>query len=96
MRVAAILQMLWDSLGQPMHRRDPQVPSRAVRVGDWKYIRNLRHELRFENAVMLTSSTWRAMLEAAQTEEALRLAKRSAMPGLTMSRRSMTPSTRAP
>lgn len=53
------------------HRREPEVPSRAVRMGDWKYIRNLRPELRFENAVMLTSVTWRAMVEAAATDPAV-------------------------
>ena len=44
------------------HRLEPEMPSRAVRVGQWKYIQNLRPAVRFENAVMLTSATWSAMV----------------------------------
>ena len=50
------------------HRVDVEVPSRAVRVGDWKLIRNFRTGERFENAVMLTSATWRAMVAAAEDD----------------------------
>ena len=53
------------------HRRKPDVPSRSLRVGDWKYIRNLRSEARFQNGVMATSATWAAMLARSATDEAL-------------------------
>ena len=39
-----------------------------MRVGDWKYIRNFRTGPAFENGVMLTSRTWRAMLAAASQD----------------------------
>lgn len=47
------------------HRREPELPSRAVRVDNWKYIRNFRTGPAFENGVMLTSRTWRAMVAVA-------------------------------
>jgi len=47
------------------HRLEPHVPSRSVRFGKWKYIRNWGEGLRFENMVMRTSDTWRAMGAAA-------------------------------
>ncbi len=53
------------------HRIEPEVPSRSLRSGDWKYIRNLRPEARFENAVMRTSASWRAIVAATATDEAL-------------------------
>jgi len=53
------------------HRETPSVPARSVRLGDWKYIRNFRTENRFENLVMKTSASWRAMVAAAAADEAL-------------------------
>ena len=53
------------------HRETPSVPARSVRSGDWKYIRNFRTENRFENLVMKTSESWRAMVAAAAADEAL-------------------------
>ncbi|QDV07952.1 Arylsulfatase [Planctomycetes bacterium Poly30] len=47
------------------HRVDPDIPSRSVRFGNWKYIRSWSEGLRFENLVMRTSDTWRAMALAA-------------------------------
>lgn len=47
------------------HRVEPDIPSRSVRFGDWKYIRNWSEGLLFQNLVMQTSDTWRAMVAAA-------------------------------
>ena len=47
------------------HRVEPDIPSRSVRFGEWKYILNGSEGLRFENFVMRTSDTWRAMTAAA-------------------------------
>ncbi len=47
------------------HRVEPDIPSRSVRFGDWKYIRTWSDGLRFENFVMRTSDAWRAMTAAA-------------------------------
>ena len=53
------------------HLHEPAVPARSIRVGNWKYIKNLRPQNRFVNDDMLRSATWGAMLEAAQTDEAI-------------------------
>lgn len=50
------------------HRVEPRIPSRAVRFGDWKYVRTWGEGLDFQNNVMLTSETWRAMVEAAPAD----------------------------
>ena len=51
------------------HLHEPAVPARSIRVGDWKYIRNLRPQNRFQNDDMLRSPTWQAMLQAAEQDE---------------------------
>ncbi len=52
------------------HRVEPDIPSRSVRFGDWKYIRTASEGLRFENLVMRTSDTWQAMAAAADAGDA--------------------------
>ncbi|MEO2163201.1 MAG: sulfatase [bacterium] len=53
------------------HRQEPMVPSRSIRVGDWKYIRNYRPDAVFKNAVMMTSASWGAIKAEAQTDSDL-------------------------
>ena len=53
---------------QDGHRVEPTIPVRAVRFGKWKYIRTWGRGLRFENNVMRTSDTWRAMIAAAERD----------------------------
>ncbi len=54
------------------HRIEPDIPSRSVRFEDWKYIRTWSEGRIFENLVMHTSDTWRAMVAAADAgDEAL-------------------------
>ena len=53
---------------QDGHRVEPTIPLRAVRFGKWKYIRTWGRGLRFENNVMRTSDTWRAMVAAAEQD----------------------------
>jgi len=53
------------------HRHKPDVPSRSIRVGDWKYIRNFDPDAVFQNAVMLTSASWRAIESAALSDPVL-------------------------
>lgn len=51
-----------------LHRVDPPTPARSIRLGRYKYIRNLAHEVTFENAVMQTSAGWRAMALSSDPE----------------------------
>lgn len=58
------------------HRIPPDLPSRAIVAGDWKYIRNFG-EGRFQNMVLLTSPTWPAILDhAASAARVARLLER--------------------
>ncbi|MFT4537695.1 MAG: N-sulfoglucosamine sulfohydrolase [Planctomycetota bacterium] len=53
------------------HLHEPAVPARSIRIGEWKYIKNLRPGNRFENDDMIRSGTWRSMLEVAAKDEAV-------------------------
>ena len=52
------------------HGVEPAVPSRAVRYGKWKYIRNWSQGLRFESLSMQRSVSWRAIAAAAEVGDA--------------------------
>lgn len=47
------------------HRMPPEVPSRALLFGNFKYIRNWSEGKRFSNLVMQTSVSWRVMQQRA-------------------------------
>lgn len=53
------------------HRMPPEVPSRAVLFGQFKYIRNWSEGKSFSNLVMRTSVSWQVMLQRAGQDSEL-------------------------
>lgn len=57
------------------HRVQPDIPSRSVLMGDWKYTRTWSKGRLFNNLVMATSDTWREMVAAADAGDEVLVAR---------------------